>query len=165
MSEPHHPTDPSGSALAAALGRLPSGLYVVSTRLAGAPIGFVGSFVQQVGFAPPTIMVAIGSGRDHLTGVRESGRFAVSVLGEGDQALMRPFFKAPATGSAFDSVQSHTTARGATVLADALAWLDCRVTGEHTTGDHVVVFGVVEEAARLKAGEPLVHVRKNGLGY
>lgn len=151
--------------LAEALGRVPSGLFVVTTRLAGQPVGFVGSFVQQVGFAPPTVMVAIGSGRDHLAGVRESGRFTVSVLGAEDKALMRPFFKAPPLGSAFDAVATLTTPAGGTVLAEALAWLDCRATGEHLAGDHVVVFGVVEHGARTKQGEPLVHVRKNGLAY
>lgn len=159
-----NPSVPLAS-LAEALGRVPSGLFIVTTRLADATLGFVGSFVQQVGFDPPTVMVAIAAGRDHLAGVRESGRFAVSVLGEGDRGLMKPFFKASTSGTPFDQVATHTTSRGATVLADALAWLDCRVTGEQDVGDHTVVFGVVEEGARTRDAAPLVHVRKNGLGY
>lgn len=159
------PSDNLSEALAGALGRVPSGLFVVATQLAGRDVGFVGSFVQQVGFAPPTVMVAIASGRDHLAGTRTSGRFTVSVLGEGDKGLMRPFFKPPEVGSPFDQVATLTTATGGRVLADALAWLDCRVTGEHTTGDHVVVFGEVEAGARLRDGAPLVHVRRNGLAY
>jgi flavin reductase (DIM6/NTAB) family NADH-FMN oxidoreductase RutF len=154
----------SGS-LSGALGRIPSGLFVVATRLAGRDIGFVGSFVQQVGFAPPTVMVAIANGREYLAGTRESGRFTVSVLGEGDRGLMRPFFKASAGGSALEQVATSTTATGGIVLADALAWVDCRVSAEHAVGDHVVVFGVVEGGARLRDGAPLVHVRRNGLGY
>jgi flavin reductase (DIM6/NTAB) family NADH-FMN oxidoreductase RutF len=154
--------DPARAALAHALGRVPSGLFVVSTTLGEDPVGFVGSFVQQVGFAPPTVMVAVATGRDHLAGMRASGRFAVSVLGEDDKGLMRPFFRAERP---FDEVAVRRTERGGVVLADALAWLCCRVTGEHTTGDHVVVFGVVEEAGRPKEGAPAVHVRRNGLDY
>jgi len=152
-------------ALAAAIGRVPSGLFVVATRLDGRDLGFVGSFVQQVGLAPPTVMVAIAHGREHLAGTRDSGRFTVSVLGEGDKALMRPFFKAPAEGSSFDQVATLKTATGGLVLAEALAWLDCRVVGEHSTGDHIVVFGVVEAGARLRDGAPMVHTRRNGLAY
>jgi flavin reductase (DIM6/NTAB) family NADH-FMN oxidoreductase RutF len=51
------------------------------------------------------------------------------------------------------------------VLEGALAWLDCRLVGEHETGDHVVVFGVVEDGATLRDGEPTTHVRRNGLSY
>lgn len=166
------PTPPGGAAeetlsgtLAGALGRVPSGLFVVATQLEGQPLGFVGSFVQQVGFAPPTVMVAIAAGREPLAGVRASGRFTISVLGEGDRGLMRPFFRPPAQGGPFDEVATQATATGGLVLADALAWLDCRLTGEHATGDHVVVFGVVEAGARLRDGAPLVHVRRNGLSY
>ena len=151
--------------LARALGRVPSGLFIVATTLQDRPIGFVASFVQQVGFAPPTVMVAIGQDRDHLRGVRASGRFTVSVLGEADRALMKPFFKAPPTGTAFDLVETAATERGGLVLSGALAWLDCKLSGEHAVGDHVVIFGHVEDGSCAKDGEPLVHVRKNGLGY
>jgi flavin reductase (DIM6/NTAB) family NADH-FMN oxidoreductase RutF len=47
----------------------------------------------------------------------------------------------------------------------ALAWLECRLTGEHATGDHVIVFGTVEHGGLLRAGDPAVHLRKNGLAY
>lgn len=159
------PIDTPTEALAGALGRVPSGLFVIATRLAGRDIGFVGSFVQQVSFAPPTVMVAIASGRDHLAGMRTSGRFTVSVLGEGDKGLMRPFFKASDEASPFAQLATLTTPTGGLVLTEALAWLDCLVVSEVTTGDHVVVFGVVEGGARLRDGAPLVHVRRNGLTY
>jgi len=159
------PPPPPSAGVAEALGRIPSGLFVVATRGADGPLGFVGSFVQQVAFEPPTVMVAIAAGREHLAAVRRSGRFAVSILGEDDKALMRPFFKAPASGTPFDALATETTPGGLPVLAEALAWLDCRLVGEHNAGDHVVVFGAVEAAARLADGEPAVHVRRNGLAY
>ena len=51
------------------------------------------------------------------------------------------------------------------ILADALAWVDCRVTGEYATADHVVLFGEVSEAAVLREGDSSVHLRRNGLSY
>ena len=59
---------------------MPCGLYIVTTRLSGAPVGFLGSFVMQVGFEPPTMCVAFGKDRDHLAGVRVCGSFALSVI-------------------------------------------------------------------------------------
>lgn len=154
------------SPLALALGRIPTGLFVVTTRRAGAPVGFVGSFVVQVGFDPPTLCVAVGRDRPHLAAIREAGRFALSVLDRDSQDLMGPFFKRHPEGqSAFDAVAHADTPGGSPYLTRALAWLDCRVQGEHAAGDHVVVFGIVEDAALLRPGDPAVHLRRNGLGY
>lgn len=156
--------------LALALGRIPTGLYIVTTRVtthAGdQPLGFVGSFVMQVGFEPPMLSVAIARGREHLAAIRAHGRFAVSVLDEQSRGVMGVFFKRHEPGrSPFDQVECGASPGGLAVLAGALAWLECRVSGEHATGDHVVLFGTVEHAACLREGEPAIHLRKNGLGY
>ena len=154
------------SPIAEALGRVPTGLYIVSTVHNGAPLGFVGSFVMQMGFAPPTVCVAVGHDREALTAIREAGSFSVTILDGESSGMMGAFFKAPPAGKTpFDDLETVETPSGAPVLAGALAWVDCRVTGEHETGDHVVVFGEVTAGAKLRDGDPSVHLRKNGLGY
>jgi flavin reductase (DIM6/NTAB) family NADH-FMN oxidoreductase RutF len=154
------------SALAQALGRIPCGLYIVSTEFEGRAIGFLGSFVMQVGFDPPTVCVAVGKGRDHLAGMRASGRFAVSIIDEASKGLMGNFFKQPPAGeSAFDGLATKRTSAGGVVLGESLAWLDCALDGVQLTGDHAVVFGKVEEGELLRPGDPKVHLRQNGLAY
>ncbi len=158
--------DTETSPLARALGRIPSGLYIVTTTQGGVPSGFVGSFVMQMGFEPPTVCVAVGKTRPHLAQMRASGRFALSILDAQSRGLMTTFFKKlPEGQSPFERLTLSTTRAGSTVLADALAWLDCRITGEFATGDHVVVFAEVTDGALLREGEPHTHLRKNGLGY
>jgi len=162
MSQPPSPPSP----LAQALGRIPTGLYVVTTRHERRPLGFVGSFLMQVGFQPPTLCLAIASGREHLAALRADGHFTVSILDGASQGLMGAFFKKSEPGkSAFDGLELVTTPGGLAALAGSLAWLECKLTGEHATGDHVVVFGTVEHGAQLRTGEPSVHLRKNGLSY
>jgi flavin reductase (DIM6/NTAB) family NADH-FMN oxidoreductase RutF len=154
------------SPTALALGRIPTGLYVVSALDAGRPVGFVGSFLMQVGFAPPTLCVAIGKDRAHLAAVRASGFFGVSVLDPASEKLMNRFFKKyPAGSGPFDGLAWKSAASGSPVLDDALAWLECKLSGEHATGDHVVVFGEVLDASLARAGDPSVRLRKNGLDY
>lgn len=158
--------DAQPSPIARALGRIPTGLYIVSTESEGAPLGFVGSFLMQVGFDPPTVCVAIGKGRAHLDAIRRSGRFGVSVLDGPGQGVMGRFFKQlPEGQTPFDGLELVHGAGGTPVLADSLAWLECELRGEHDAGDHVVVFGVVTDAAQVREGEPAVHLRKDGLGY
>jgi len=160
------PDQPDPSPLAQALGRVPTGLYLVATRDGEQPLGFVGSFVMQQGFAPPTLSVAVGKDRDHLAAMRASGRFTISVLDADSTGLMGAFFKKyTGTETAFDHVAHTDSPGGVPVLTEALAWLECEVSGEHETGDHVVVFGKVTAGEQLRDGEPTTHLRKDGLGY
>jgi flavin reductase (DIM6/NTAB) family NADH-FMN oxidoreductase RutF len=152
--------------LARALGRIPSGLYLVTTLAVDKPVGFVGSFLQQVGFAPPTICVAVGRDRGHLAALRTSGVFGVMVLDKGCEKLMGRFFRKYPLGSGpFDGLVISTSRSGAPLLPEALAWLDCRVSGEHDLADHVVVFGEVLAGSVQREGDPTVHLRSNGLAY
>jgi 3-hydroxy-9,10-secoandrosta-1,3,5(10)-triene-9,17-dione monooxygenase reductase component len=110
--------------------------------------------------------VAVGKARGPLAAIRATGGFGLSILDDGSRGVMSAFFKPPAEGTTpFDSLETSRTPRGAAVLDRALAWLDCRVTGEHETGDHVVLFGVVQEATPLREGDPSIHLRRNGLDY
>ncbi len=152
--------------LARAIGRIPTGLYVVTTVAQGKPIGFVGSFLMQVGFAPPTLCIAVGKERGPLAAMRARGRFAVSILDGASSNLMGAFFRKYTAGdSPFEHVAHARSPSGLAILSDALAWLDCKTTGEHETGDHVVVFGTVEHGAVQREGDPSIHLRKNGLEY
>jgi flavin reductase (DIM6/NTAB) family NADH-FMN oxidoreductase RutF len=160
------PTAPALSPLALALGRVPSGLYIVATSSPEGPAGFLGSFVQQVAFDPPAVCVAVARERAQLAALRASGRFAVSILERGSNALVGRFVRRPPPGTTpFDGLELRATGAGDPVLADALAWLSCRLSGEQAIGDHVVLFGTVVEGALAREGEPAVHVRRNGLAY
>ncbi len=154
------------SPLARALGRIPTGLYLVTTSTPEGPLGFLGSFVMQVAFDPPTVCVAIGRDRAHLAAVRKSGAFGVSILDSVSRRLMTRFLgKLPEGESPFDGQNLTPGAAGSPLFTDALASLECRLTGEHDAGDHIVVFGTVTEGRVSREGEPSLHLRKNGLSY
>jgi 3-hydroxy-9,10-secoandrosta-1,3,5(10)-triene-9,17-dione monooxygenase reductase component len=157
---------PELTPIARALGRIPSGLYIVTTVEDGRPIGFLGSFVQQLGFDPPVVCVAVAKNRPHLAHIEGHGGFALSVLDEASQGAKSAFLRRLPEGvTPFDGLRVGPTATGRPVLLEALAWVDCRLTGKHDVGDHVVVFGTVIEGALQREGDPHVHLRKNGLGY
>lgn len=157
---------PAPSPIATALGRIPSGLYVVTSRSGERPIGFLGSFVQQVGFQPPVVCVAFGKERGHLDACLATGHFGVSILDSESHGLMRAFLRKLGEGETpFDGLNVVRAGSGSPVLGDALAWLDCRIRGRHDAGDHIVVFGEVIEASVQRAGDPSIHLRKNGLSY
>ena len=164
MPEPTPTSSPSP--LARALGRIPSGLFILTTEEDGRSLGFLASLVMQTGFAPPTVCVAVAKDRPHLAAIRRSGRFALSILDPSNGALMTPFFKKlPEGASPFDGLSAARTAAGSLVLSDALGWIDCRLIGSHDTPDHTVVFGEAIEGKLAREADPKVHLRKNGLTY
>ena len=65
-------TDPS-DALAAALGRIPSGLFVLTATSGGAETGMLASWVQQCSFDPPQVTVAVNKERDVLDALHTHG--------------------------------------------------------------------------------------------
>lgn len=154
--------------LTQALGRIPTGLYVATTRSdANEPLGFVASFVMQVGFDPPSVCIAIAKDRQHLAAIRRAGVFAISILdAEKSGPLMAPFLrKSKREQPPFDHVRTERSPGGLLVLADALAWIECRVQGEIDSGDHALVRGEVVHGHLVHGGDPAVHLRKNGMQY
>ncbi|MFM7242551.1 MAG: flavin reductase family protein [Planctomycetaceae bacterium] len=159
---PQSPSSPAVSEIAIALGRVPSGLFVVAWREGEADRCMLASWVMQAGFVPPLVSVAIAESRDLMAAIDRGQPFAVSVLAESQRGLLARFGK-PGP-DAFTGLDVHRTASGLAALADAAAWMECRAATRAPHGDHVVVIAEIVTAGGA-GGEPAVHVRRNGLRY
>jgi flavin reductase (DIM6/NTAB) family NADH-FMN oxidoreductase RutF len=166
MSEPT-PTRAVITPLAQALGKIPSGLYILTVRRGEIATGMLASWVQQAGFDPPMLTVAIGSARYVADWVAETGRFTLNQLPQGSKPLIRHFGRGFAPGvDAFEGLALRDEAQGGPVLAGAMAYLDLEVAGEIASGDHRVFLArAIAGAVFPEGGEPLVHVRGSGLHY
>jgi flavin reductase (DIM6/NTAB) family NADH-FMN oxidoreductase RutF len=152
--------------LAGALGRIPSGLFILTARQGERETGMLGSWVQQCSFEPPSITAAVRSDRDVLAWLIPGASFTVNILEEDQTDLLVHFGKGFALGEpAFTGLDVERPGGAAPVLSDALAYLDCRVTNRVPVGDHHLVIGTVVAGRVLDDGKPMVHIRKNGLRY
>jgi flavin reductase (DIM6/NTAB) family NADH-FMN oxidoreductase RutF len=152
--------------LAAALGRIPSGLFVLTFRRGERETAMLASWVQQCSFDPPLVSAAIRQGRDVLAWLSEGAPFTVNVLPEGDKSLVVHFGKGfDIDAPAFEGIETRRDGEDAPILVQAHAYLVCRVAKLIEVGDHVLVVGKVSEGEILRAGQPTVHIRKNGLKY
>lgn len=152
-----------------ALGRIPSGLFIltVSTGEGGPPAATLVSWVQQVGFDPPAVSMAVARDRPIRELIIAAGRFALSVLGEGDNDLLRRYARPiPAGTDPFEGVETLSSDIGLPVLARAVAWIDAELMQVCTFGgDHDLFVARVTAGAQLKASAPFTHVRGNGFHY
>jgi flavin reductase (DIM6/NTAB) family NADH-FMN oxidoreductase RutF len=152
--------------IAAAVGRIPSGLFIVTVARAAAETGFLASWVQQCSFEPLMVSVAVKNGRAISDWLTPEISFVVNVLEEDQTDLLVHFGKGFAMNEpAFNGLEVDRSLAGAPVLSDALAFLDCRVAGRFRTGDHELFTGTVIGGRVLAEGRPMVHVRKNGSHY
>jgi flavin reductase (DIM6/NTAB) family NADH-FMN oxidoreductase RutF len=164
----------SDDAIAAALGRIPSGLFVITWRDASGPAGghdrgMLASWVMQAGFEPPLVSIAVGPSRDLLAAAAAGAHFCVNVLGESQRSLAGRFGKPGGAGDdPFAGLALERTASGTAALSEAVAWLECAAvgtTGSGEPGDHRLLLGRVTSARSQSDAQPLVHLRRNGLRY
>ena len=164
-THPHTPPTPLGLAL----GRVPSGLYILTARRGRATTGILSSWVQQAGFDPPMLTVALRRDRYLADWIAESGRFTLNQVPAGQKHLLRHFARGfPPEAPAFEGLELDSRALDGEgpILADALAFLLCEVAGHLDSGDHRIFLTRVADGGLLKLNvEPMLHVRKNGYHY
>lgn len=143
-----------------AVATLTYGLYVVGAAAGGRINGQTCNTVFQITSEP--VQVAIGLNQRNLTHdlVMESGIFSISVLADDAHDLVRKFgYRSGRAADKYEGVAYFTGVTGAPVLADCLAYLECRVQRELclNCGTHTLFLGRVEAGGVRKAGQPMTY--------
>jgi flavin reductase (DIM6/NTAB) family NADH-FMN oxidoreductase RutF len=158
-------TDPQKQ-LASALGRIPSGLFILSVLHDQTETGLLVSWVQQCSFAPPQISLAVRRGREIIGWLVEGATFTLNILDASQTDMVGHFGRGFALGEpAFVGLDIDRPDGGAPVLNEALAYLVCQVVTRYPAGDHDLLIAQVFRGRVLGEGQPMVHVRKSGLHY
>jgi flavin reductase (DIM6/NTAB) family NADH-FMN oxidoreductase RutF len=154
-------------ALAQALGRVPSGLFVLTARQGQRETGMLASWVQQCSFDPPQVTVAVRPDRAVAAWLAPGAAFTLNQIGDGQNNFLSHFGKGfDLDEPAFGNLAVERPDGEGPVLAAALGHLLCRVAGRFKAGDHDLFVGTVVGGRLHQAdGKPWVHVRKNGLRY
>jgi len=164
-----HPMDQSKTeeqAIGKALGRVPSGVFVLTARHGPAVGAMLASWVQQASFKPPAISVALAKGRPIAQLIRDSGQLALSILGDEDRSLMKYYAKLRPGDEPFAGINTRPAPSGVPILADALAFLDCVLLSTHEFGgDHELFIARVTAGQMLRQGMAFTHQRGSGSHY
>ena len=148
-----------GDLLRAVMRRFPAGLAVLTVRTDAQPLGATVGSLVSLSLEPPLVGVSLGVHAPLLEPVRDAGAFALSLLGRGQEAIAQRF----GTGglpplAAWHEVETREGVVGAPLLADAAGWLECRVSGEHPAGDHVILIAEVVAGEAGPVEPALVYV-------
>jgi flavin reductase (DIM6/NTAB) family NADH-FMN oxidoreductase RutF len=151
---------PSARAFRDLLGRMPTGVTVITTAGPAGVAGMTASSVCSVSLEPLLLLVCVDNRAGTLAAVRGNGRFAVNLLGA-DQAEVSAAFAGRRPAAEKFAAADHDLIDGVPVLRRGLGWLTCRVAAAHLAGDHTVVIGEVVglHGHDSAAADPLVWVR------
>ena len=149
------------------LGRVPSGIFILTVGSGSRATGMLASWVMQAGFEPPMVSVAVKLGRYVCDWISEGQPFVLNVVGESQKDLLKHFAKGFEPGvAAFEGIPMTHCARGVPVLKDSLGHLECEPVRHVDSGDHrVFLANVVRGKLVQPDGKPMVHVRKSGANY
>jgi len=135
-----------------ALRMIPYGLYVLTAQAKDGQVAAATvNWVTQASFEPPLVVVGVKADSGAYAAIKDSGAFALNVLGKGQQAMAFAFFK-PATvdGSTISGEPFRRGKTGAPVLENTPAFFDCKLVDSIERGDHTIMVGEVVDAGVAK---------------
>ena len=151
-----------------ALGRISSGLYIITAKKGEVSSAMLASWVSQASFQPLGFTVAVAKDRAIESLMQVGDQFVLNILEEGKHLpLMKHFLKRfPPGADRFAGVRTRPATNGSPLLADALAYLECEVISRMEVTDHWIVYCTVNDGkVSNPEGLTAVHHRKVGNYY
>ena len=152
--------------VATAMGKIPSGLFILSLLDdAGADDFMLASWVQQCSFSPLMVNIAIRSERSILSQLVPGKIFNLHIIKEGQNQMVGKFAKAASGADQLKDLNLQREPHLPVVLLDTCAVLQCKAAGILNAGDHQLLVAEVVSGTMLTGGDPMVHARKNARNY
>ena len=149
------------------LGRVPSGIFILSIGTGPRATGMLASWVMQAAFEPPMVSVAVKQGRYVCDWLTAGEPFVLNLVGESQKQFLKHFGKGfQPDEPAFEGLQISHCARGVPILKEAIGHLECEPTSHVDSGDHrIFIAKVVRGKMTDGEGKPMVHIRNSGARY
>ncbi len=145
-----------------AFGKMTYGIYVLTSCHRQQVNGMIASWVSQVSYDPPLMMVAVHT-RRYSHRLIEKGRcFALHVLANTRTDFLARF-KGADPNAKFASVDWRPGKTGCPILSDCLAYLECKLKAQFQPGNHTLFIGEVLDAGGFARGVPLTTLDYNGV--
>ena len=148
------PGEPDPELFREVFGRFATGVAVITSAGADGSGGMTANALCSLSLDPLLALVCFENGARTLPIVRESGRFAVNVLGAGQEELARVFASKLPESEKLQGV-AHRIEQGVPIIEGSLAWAICSLRELIAGGDHTIAIGEVN-ALGLGEGEPLL---------
>ncbi|MEV3977584.1 flavin reductase family protein [Nonomuraea sp. NPDC049758] len=133
-----------------------SGVVVITAQSEGIPVGLTATSFSSVSLDPPLVSFYVDQSSTTWPWLRGADHFAVNILAS-DQAELAARFARKGVDRFAAPTRWRAGPLGAPLLQDVSAHLICLPYETVEVGDHVLVVGLVAEAATHNAGRPLLY--------
>jgi len=148
-----------------ALGRVASGVFIVTVGHGESKDGMMASWVSQAGFEPPSLIVAVNKSRPIMKSLEVGATFLVNVLSKRNMDIFKAFAK-PHNEIKFDGIELLDSVSAGPAFKEAVSYMVAKVKSVTDASDHVIVLGEIVDGALLNGeDEPMVHLRRDGFQY
>jgi flavin reductase (DIM6/NTAB) family NADH-FMN oxidoreductase RutF len=147
-----------GTAIAQVWAQTDRELWLLTARDGERHGGLIATFVSQASIAPHLPRVVVGLAKQHYTRqlVEASRRFVLHLLSEQQVELVWRFgLRSGRDYDKLDGLDWAPSMTGSVRLADALAWLDCRVETSLDVGDRTIYVAEIVAGRQEKSVPPL----------
>ena len=145
-----------------AFAKLTYGIYVLTSAADEAINGMIASWVSQVSYEPPLIMVAVHPKRYSHRLIEQGGGFVLHVISRSRTDYLSRF-KGADPQAKFSSLNWTTGQTGCPILSDCLAYLECELKTRYRPGNHSLFIGQVVEAGVFADEQPFATREYDGL--
>jgi len=148
-----------------ALRKIVHGVYVVGVKQGGRLNAFTATWITQVSFKPPLLVVGVKKDALSYQMIESARVFVINFLGSGQKLLAQHFLKpAHLGGDKLEGIRYRLGKVGAPILEEAIGYVECEVRDIHPGGDHAIVIGEVVEAGIHRDADPL-SLKETGWQY
>jgi len=135
------------------MGRFATGVTVVTTCCDGQLGGMTANAVMSLSLSPPLVVVAVDKSASMHGLLQKAKGFAINILKQEQEHLSVRF--AQRGPKDFADLATKVAQTGAPILADALAYVDCKLVEIAAAGDHDMFIGECL-AGEVGSGTPLI---------
>ncbi len=148
---PEPPPTADAEAFKAAMRVLAAGVVMVTARRGEELYGLTISACCSISAGPPRVLISLAETASCLPAVLETRRFGLSIL----RTAQKPLAELGAVPGGPKEVAAFSESRdgSVTMIAGALAHLDCAVHRTFRVSDHTIVIGDVEHAVSVPPDE------------
>ena len=146
----------------AAFSHMTYGIYVLTTQFDNSINGMIASWVTQVSYEPPLILVAVHPNRYSHNLIEKSNAFVLHVLNKSQKDMLKRF-KGPDPEKKFTGLSWETKKTGTPILKDCMAWFELQVKERHDPGNHTLFIGEVINSRVNSPGTPLCTLEYDGM--
>ncbi|MFI0421574.1 flavin reductase family protein [Spongiactinospora sp. 9N601] len=148
----------SPDAFRTAMSAFASGVTVVTTMdEGGKPYGFTATSFCSVSLSPPLLLVCLAQSAKCYPVFASCGRFAVSMLRDGQDEVALRF--ADTRADKFGAGVATQTPAGLPVVDSALCGIECSIQDRYDAGDHMLLLGRVDWV-HFHSGDPLIYFNR-----